>query len=99
MYTKEQIQTKLRTDQKWIERSLVVLYERQTSDEQTTGETREFNGIGFNSSDSRYLSWVASYLLRDEKNHLNQKHLEKCGSRLPKYWRQIQELIKEKSGN
>ena len=97
MYTKEQIQTNLRTNQRWIERTLVVLYQRQTSDEQTTGQTREFNGIGFNGPDSRYLSYCSRWILRG--NHLNQKHLEKCSSRLPKYWRQVQELIKEKSGN
>jgi len=97
MYTKEEIQTNLRTNQKWIERTLVVLYQRQTTDEQTTGQTRVFNNVGFNGPDSRYLSYCSRWILRG--NHLNQKHLEKCGSRLPKYWRQIQELIKEKSGN
>jgi len=52
MYTKEQIQHNLSTNPKWIERSLIVLYERQTYDEQHSGETTSLNGIGFNSYNS-----------------------------------------------
>ena len=97
MYTKEEIQHNLSTNPKWIERSLIVLYERQTHDEQHSGETTSLNGIGFNSSDSRYLSYCSRWLLQGK--HLNQKHLEKCGGKLKKYWKQIDTIIKEKGNN
>jgi hypothetical protein len=97
MYTKEQIQHNLSTNPKWIERSLIVLYERQTYDEQHSGETTSLNGIGFNSSDSRYLSYCSRWLLQGK--HLNEKHLEKCGGKLKKYWKQIDSIIKEKGNN
>ena len=97
MYTKEEIQHNLSTNPKWIERSLIVLYERQTYDEQHSGETTSLNGIGFNSSDSRYLSYCSRWLLQGK--HLNQKHLEKCGGKLKKYWKQIDSIIKEKGNN
>ena len=97
MYTKEEIQHNLSTNPKWIERSLIVLYERQTYDEQHSGETTSLNGIGFNSSDSRYLSYCSRWLLQGK--HLNQKHLEKCGGKLKKYWKQIDTIIKEKGNN
>lgn len=93
-YTKEVIQENLSTNPKWIERALVVLYERQTYDEKVTKETIKENGIGFNSSDSRYLSYCSEWVLKG--NRLNGKHLEKCGKKLPKYWRQIKEIIESK---
>ena len=62
-YTKEYIQAKLSTDIRWIEKAVLVLFERQTDDEQTNQVTRWENGRGFNSSDSRYLTYVSNYLI------------------------------------
>ena len=92
MYTKEEIQHNLSTNPKWIERSLIVLYQRQTQDEQNSGGTIVHNNVGFNSSDSRYLSYCSRWLLQG-------KHLEKCGGKLKKYWKQIESIIKEKGNN
>ena len=92
-YTKEEIKEKLSTDIRWMERGVVVLYKRQTADEQQIKDTRERNGVGFTGTDGRYLSWVAEWLLKG--NHLSRHHIEKVGSKLPKYWRQIMEIIKE----
>jgi hypothetical protein len=94
MYTKEQIKEQLSTNPKWIERGIVVLYQRQTEDEKRSGNTITENSIGFNSSDSRYLSYCAKWVLSG--NTLNEKHLKKCGSKLPKYWKQIMDIIKSK---
>lgn len=78
-----------------MERGVIVLYKRQTEDEQKSGQTQVYNNRGFNSSDSRYMTWVAKWLLQDSGNHLNQKHQDKVAKSLPKYWGQILELIKE----
>ena len=93
-YTKEYIQAKLSTDIRWIEKAVLVLFERQTDDEQTNKVTRWENGRGFNSSDSRYLTYVSNYLLGGR--HLSGRHLEKVASKMPKYWRQILEEIQIK---
>lgn len=93
MYSKEVIKENLSRNPKWIERALVVLYERQTYDEKVTKETIKENGIGFNSSDSRYLSYCSEWVLKGR--HLNEKHLTKCGQKLPKYWKQIKEVIEK----
>lgn len=90
-YTKEFIQDKLSTDLRWIERSLIKLYERQTRDEQRSKETTTLNGVGFNSSDSRYLTYCSEWVLKG--NHLSRQHVEKCGTKLKKYWKQIQDEI------
>jgi hypothetical protein len=94
-YTKEIIQHNLSTNPKWIERGLIVLYNRQTSDEQNSGQTRIDNGMGFNGSDSRYLTYCSKWILRG--NHLSGHHIQKCGSKLKKYWRQIIEEIELKN--
>jgi hypothetical protein len=95
MYTKEFIQEKLGSDPRWMERGLVVLYGFQTEDEQDSGGTRWENNMGFNSSDSRYLTYCSKYVLNG--GHLSGKHLIKCGKMLPKYWRQIQRVIESKN--
>jgi hypothetical protein len=91
-YTKEEIKMNLSRNPKWIERALVVLHNLQTTEEQITNETIKENGVGFNSSDSRYLSYCAKWIKGG--NHLNEKHLTKCGQKLPKYWKQIHSMIK-----
>lgn len=93
-YSKEYIQAKLSNDTRWIERAVLVLFERQTDDEQTNKVTRWENGRGFNSSDSRYLTYVANYLLGGR--HLSGRHLEKVSAKMPKYWRQILDEIQMK---
>ena len=96
VYTKEFIQEKLSTDLRWIERGVLVLFGRQTEDEKSSQVTRWENGRGFNSSDSRYLTYVSKYLMGGR--HLSGRHLEKVSLKLPKYWRQILEEIELKKG-
>lgn len=96
-YTKEFIQSQLTTNPKWIERGLIVLFNRQTEDEKSSHETKWENGMGFNGSDSGYLTYCAKWVLQGRR--LNEKHLEKCGGKLKKYWKQILEEIESKQGN
>jgi hypothetical protein len=96
-YTKEFIQHQLSTNPKWIERGLVVLYNRQTTDEKMSGETRVLNGMGFSGSDSRYLTYCTKWVLQGR--HLSGEHLQKCGTKLKKYWKQIMEEIEMKGRN
>lgn len=97
-YTKEFIKEKLKTDTRWMERGVIVLYQHQTEDEKRSKQTIVYNNIGFNGSDSKYLTWVAEWLLKDSRNHLSGNHIKKVGKMLPKYWGQIQKLI-NKGGN
>lgn len=94
-FTKEFIQEKLSTDARWIERALVVLHDRQTADEQSNRTTSKDNGVGFNGTDAAYLSYCAEWVKRG--NHLSGNHVEKCGKRVKKYWRQILEEIELKA--
>lgn len=62
-YTKEMILEKLRTDARWVERALVVLYERQTQWEQRVDQTVNRNDIGFQPADARYFSSFARQVI------------------------------------
>ena len=90
-YTKEYIQSKISTDIRWVERSLIKLFERQTEEEKNIRYTTEENSRGFNKPDSNYLSYCSRWVMSG--NTLNGKHLEKCRGKLMKYWKQIQEEI------
>jgi hypothetical protein len=92
-YTKEFIQEKLRTDIRWMERAVLVLYSKQTKEEQKVNDTIQNNGVGFNGTDGRYLSWVATYLQKG--NHLSGHHIQKVSNKIQKYWKQIQVAIEE----
>lgn len=87
----EEIKLKLSTDQKWIERAILRLYERQTCEEQESEETKVLNGRGFNAPDAKRLSYYAKYL--KSGNHLSGSHLDRAKRSLPKYASQIHEMI------
>lgn len=93
-YTKEQVKFNIAADQKWLERAIQVIYLRQTIDERRTKETKHVNGIGFNSADAKYLSYLAQWL--NEGKFLSGKHLVKARKMMPKYAGQILEIINDK---
>lgn len=93
--SKEEIKLKLATDPVWIERALVVLHDLQTTQEQNLGTTIEDNMRGFNGLDSRILSYCAEWVKKGR--HLNEKYLNKCKEKLPKYWKQISKIIESKA--
>lgn len=78
-----------------VGRALVVLFNRQTSDEQGTNTTEEHNGIGFTGADARTGCMTAKYFLKhhtllDWQVEKWTKKSESTGySRLTKYHKQL----------
>lgn len=99
-YTKEFIQDKIKTDNRWTIRSLEVLYSFQTTDEQQSELTTHKNGQGFNGRDSQILSSFYTQVESRKKwgnpTLLSEKQLSICRKLLPKYWKQIQSHILSK---
>lgn len=58
-HTPEAIKEKLETDNRWLIRGLVAIFQRQTEDEQRQDSTNHLNGVGFNGSDAPFLSVMA----------------------------------------
>lgn len=57
--TAADIKLKMMTDDRWLYRGILAIYERQTFTEQAAGDTIEDNGVGFNGVDARKLSEFA----------------------------------------
>lgn len=69
MISKQDIRIKLLTDQRWLERAVVAIYEQQTSDEQYDEQTIERNNRGFTGGDAKFLSYCAKWILKG--NHIS----------------------------
>jgi len=67
-WTAEEILAKLDTSDVFLERCLLVLYARQTSEEQASHGTHEDNGVGFNMIDAPFLTSLAEQVNANAAN-------------------------------
>ena len=84
------IRKKLATDTKWATRGLLVIYNRQTEDEQRVDETKHHNNIGFTGYDAPLLSSFAKQYM--QRKWLSFKQVTILKKRISKYCQQIYEL-------
>jgi hypothetical protein len=75
-WTREAIETLIRTNDLAVERAMVAIWKRQTADEQATETTRHHNGIGFSGWSARSGSYYAGLVRAGW--HLNGKHLDRA---------------------
>jgi len=61
-WTKAEINEKIISDQRWLERAILAVYNFQTREEKDREATVEDNGVGFNAFDAPYLSSLAEWL-------------------------------------
>lgn len=76
-----------------VERAIVAIYRRQTADEQSAGDTKHSNGIGFNGADARLGSYYARWILSGRS--LTGNHLVKARTMSHKYVRQLVQIATE----
>lgn len=74
-YTEAYIRQQLATNEKWVRRALIRLYERQTLDERSTERTHNHNRRGFQPCDAKWFSRFAKYLLKYPTARLSEKQL------------------------
>lgn len=94
VWTKEMVIDLLVRNPLAVERAILVLFERQTRDEQTSELTLHHNNRGFMSCHSMRGSYYAKWLLSG--NHLTGEHLDKARVMVLRYHRQLLEVIKQK---
>lgn len=92
-WTKEEIATLLATNDTFVARSTVKIFERQTADEQINDGTSHNNGIGYNGSDAFIMSKFAKFYM--EKNYLSTKQLEIARKKIKKYAGQLTRIANE----
>lgn len=102
MWNKESVQTLLLTNDRAVERALVVIYNRQTEEEKIASNTLEDNKKGFTAYDAEFLSQLALVVLSGRR--LSKKQLfvirktdKRGNSRIGKYWKQLLEEIELKN--
>jgi hypothetical protein len=87
----------------FLERALLVIFERQTADEKADGLTEHENGVGFTGTDAEFLTKMAKWVLdRATKGVPEGKRL--CGGQVAvvrkammKYHGQLAEVAKQKN--
>jgi hypothetical protein len=93
-WTRKEIEDGLRTDDKWLIRGLLALYERQTTTEQRVEETKEKNFRGFSAADAPKLTGIAKFYLRRKFISSRQKDLVRA--RIMKYAAQLAQIANAK---
>lgn len=90
---KKYLQHLVRTNDKALLRSVLVIYERQTLEERVSKSSLENNGVGFSKWDAEEMSDIAKKLKRGERL----QHNEMVHARIvmPKYWRQLMVVSKQ----
>ena len=92
--TKEFIKEKLRSDNRWLCRGILAIYNKQTYEEQNAEATLKDNGVGFNGVDAYILSSFAKQLKQGKA--LSSKQLVIASKKMPKYAGQLLQIAKEK---
>lgn len=92
MYYKSMIRAKLAFNQKWLERGILAIDDRQTQDEQDSQETRHNNKRGWNYTDATPGSEMARYIRhsgKPEGTRLSGYQAEKARKFMLKYAGQL----------
>lgn len=84
----------LRTNDKALLRSIVLIYERQTDEEKYVNESINENSVGFSKVDAKEMGVIAQKIKRHEK--LSEGELAKSRNKMQKYWKQLMVISKEK---
>lgn len=62
VWTKDEIKDHMKNEDAWLYRGILAIYNRQTDNEQFSGETHDLNGMGFNGADAPIMSSFAEFL-------------------------------------
>jgi hypothetical protein len=102
-FNKTDILNLINTNDKAVYRALVVLFERQTADEQSSEATNHLNGMGFNGTDARFGSSLAKQVIAFEKGEskyrypLSRTQLEAARKMVRKYAGQLAKVANAKA--
>ena len=87
IWTKESVLTLIEKSDEAVKKGLIAIYNKQTEDEQYTGETRHRNGVGFSGADARLGTSLAQFTAKN--NYLSVKQLQFGRKILKKYVGQL----------
>ena len=91
---KAAILAKINTDQRWLERAIIALDDRQTADERAAGQTTHDNDKGWNAYDASLGTYLANYLRSGR--HLSGAWNDKARRMVRKYCGQLARIAAAK---
>jgi hypothetical protein len=94
VWTKDEIKEKLKTDDRWLIRALLAIYNKQTEDEQANDMTAHYNNVGFNGLDAEWLSKMARFY--KDRGFLSPKQLMHVRKKMLKYSGQLAKIANKK---
>jgi len=96
-WTKDEIRALLMTKDAAVERALVVLFERQTTDEQAAAQTRHLNKRGFNATDAEFGTSLVRSI--QKYGHLTPRQMTYARRMVRKYAGQIARVANERAAS
>lgn len=100
VWTKDEIREQLITNDAWLIRGIIAIFEYQTASEQASDNTSEDNGVGFNGVDGFILSRFAKFCLKikseGRKPFLTPKQKAIALKKMPKYAGQLAKIANGK---
>lgn len=84
----------VRTNEKALLKSIMIIYDNQTFEEKEAGTSIYENKIGFNRFDSKEMMRIARKL--KQKVHLTESEIAHARIVMPKYWKQLMIISKQK---
>lgn len=97
LWNEDQIKYLILTNESVLYSCLRNLYDCQTEEEKSVGNTQEENGVGFNAYDAPFLSAMIKDL--DKYGHLTYKQREKTKYILQKYSKQLVKMANSRKYN
>ncbi len=89
-WSKEEIRFRLETDNRWLFKGLLAIYDRQTEDEKSSEITKHENSIGFNGVDANILTAFAKHY--KEHGWLSKKQIDLTRKKMLKYSSQLSRI-------
>lgn len=84
----------LQTNNKFLFRAIIVVYNNQTDAEKYAGQSIDWNNKGFSRVDCVEMSRIARTLIAEKK--ISEKDFWYAWCRMPKYWKQLMVAAKER---
>jgi hypothetical protein len=92
-WTKEEIRNNIMKYDLWVERSLVAIYRKQTSQEQICEDVKVNNGIGFSAFHVKMGTYMSKWIISGK--HLNEKFMNKARNIVLHYTKQLEQISAE----
>jgi hypothetical protein len=100
--TANEIRDKITTDDKWTVRAILAIFEKQTADEQSSEDTTNSNGVGFNYVDAPILSSFAKQIMAWQTmprypSPLSPKQMDIAKKKIGKYAKQLARIAESRA--